>query len=218
MFPQLPSLTDLLVCTLHKFCCVLMQVSSASLNNLSGFKAWLLKPQKNIFEAFIQCKCFLIINYKRGVLVVLTKEQKRTLTNLVMIVHNFVHSMGHSSFRHCIFQFEAKQKEQRLSALPSWCNFWFPDSMKVRGAPGMHLTQHPCRKQQLIAVLQCLAGAVPCRIPGKGLGGLLPIFKIFPSKSSPLASSTTTNWSLKQSSVYESWGWDVLFVCLQSKH
>lgn len=61
IFPQPPNLTDLLVCTLHKFSYVLMQVSSAGLNHLSGFKAWLLKLE-NFFEAFTECKCLFIIN------------------------------------------------------------------------------------------------------------------------------------------------------------
>lgn len=88
-----------------------MQVSYAGLNHFSGFKAWLLKLE-NFFEAFMQCKYLLIVNYKRCVLVVFTKGQKRTLINFVMILHNFVHSVGRSSFCHCIIQFEAKQKDQ----------------------------------------------------------------------------------------------------------
>lgn len=41
-----------------------------------------------------------------------TKEQKIVLINLVMILDNFVHSVAHSSFYHCIIQFEAIQKDQ----------------------------------------------------------------------------------------------------------
>lgn len=59
-----------------------------------------------------------------------------------------MHSVGHSSIYHCIIQFEAKP-----SAVPSWYNFWFPDSIQVRVAPGTHLTQHPCRK----LLIQCFS-------------------------------------------------------------
>lgn len=44
--------------------------------------------------------------------VCLSCVHQRTSANLVMILYSFVHSMGHSSFFHCIIQFEAKQKDQ----------------------------------------------------------------------------------------------------------
>lgn len=77
-----------------------------------------------------------------------SKNQTRTLINLKMIPHNLVHSVGHSSFYRCIIQFKAKQKVSAETFCCShWRKSWFLCSIQGRGvcAPGIHLTQHPCR-------------------------------------------------------------------------
>lgn len=56
-----------------------MQVSSAGLNHLSGFKAWLLKLE-NFCDAFIQYKCLFLICYKRCILVVFLLKKKKEKT------------------------------------------------------------------------------------------------------------------------------------------
>lgn len=179
-----------------------MQVSSAGLNHLSGFKNWLPKLE-NFFEAFIQCKCLFIINYKRCVLVVFTKEQKITVINLVMILHSLCILWATAPFITALSSLKpSKDRCRGLLQFPVGIisDFQIPYRSEWLQAHTWHSTRAgSCWFSA--SVLQCLTEALTCRVLAKGLGSLLPVFSFFKKTNykSSLLASITTNWSLKQS-------------------
>lgn len=112
--------------------------------------------------------------------------KKKKIINIKMTFRNFAYSVCHSSLYQPLYYPVRSQTEtlvQRLFAVSNSCNSWFSflDSVQCRAAgsskhmPGTNTYAGLGRKQP-ISVAQCLTETVPCRVLGKALGGLFPIF------------------------------------------